>query len=208
MARKPHSNKRNLSRQREENAKILIVTEDSKSAYNYFQMLKAEIRLPMLGVEVEPSKKSAPDQVVLFTEKRAKEIGAELSFCVIDRDTHENFDKAISDARKSKTLRIIASYPCFEYWILLHHEKDCYKTMSQKECQNENNLLFPNYRKSMSRNEWKDFYKKHLEISLSTAIEKSLIAEKRCNENGTKNPKTDIYKLFKDKNYPFYNKSI
>ncbi|WP_082803187.1 RloB family protein, partial [Herbaspirillum rubrisubalbicans] len=43
-------------------------------------------------------------------------------FCVIDRDSHETFNEAIREAEGHKTLSVIASFPCFEFWYLLHHE--------------------------------------------------------------------------------------
>ncbi len=41
-------------------------------------------------------------------------------FCVIDRDTHESFDDALRLAAQHPKIKIIASYPCFEFWLLLH----------------------------------------------------------------------------------------
>ena len=208
MARRNHTNKRK-SKSRQENKIFLIVTEDTESAYNYFQTLKKENRLPTLNIEVKPSKKPAPDQVISFTKKLANEKDAELSFCIIDRDTHEHFDKAIADANKTKNLEVIASYPCFEYWIILHHNKDCYKPMNAKECLKKAIYKFKTYEKSMNIQRWSIFYKNELINNQDTAIEKAILAEKNCQQNGIENPKTDIYKLFNTEGYPFYkgNKS-
>jgi hypothetical protein len=41
-------------------------------------------------------------------------------FCSIDRDTHQNFDEALILTKTSKKIDIIVSYPCFEFWLLLH----------------------------------------------------------------------------------------
>ena len=203
MARKSHNNTRK-NKARQENKVFLIVTEDTKSAYNYFQILKQENRLPTLNIEVKPSKKSDPDQVVSFTKELAKEKNAELSFCIIDRDTHEHFDKAIKNANKIKNLEIIASYPCFEYWIILHHNKDCYKPMDSKICYNETIDKFKSYDKSMDNKLWLNFYNNELVSNQDTAIKKAISAEDKCMKNETENPKTDIYKLFNTKGYPFY----
>ena len=204
MARKSHNNTRK-NKARQENKNILIVTEDTESAYNYFKMLKTNIfRLPTLKVEVKPSKKSAPDQVVAFAKNKADEIESEMTFCIIDRDTHEHFDKAIKNANKIKNLEIIASYPCFEYWIILHHNKDCYKPMDSKICYNETIDKFKSYDKSMDNKLWLNFYNNELVSNQDTAIEKAISAEDKCMKNETVNPKTDIYKLFNTKGYPFY----
>jgi hypothetical protein len=45
-------------------------------------------------------------------------------FCAIDRDRHEGFNEALAMADLHKTkVRIIVSYPCYEYWLLLHFKK-------------------------------------------------------------------------------------
>lgn len=203
MARRNHTDKRK-NKSRQENKIFLIVTEDTESAYNYFQILRKENRLHTLNIEVKPSKKSAPDQVISFTKKLAEAKDAELSFCIIDRDTHEHFDKAIADANKIKNLEIIASFPCFEYWIILHHNKDCYRPMNAKECIRETIARFKTYEKSMDNQTWSNFYKNELANNQDTAIEKAISAEKKCQESNIENPKTDIYKLFNTKGYPFY----
>lgn len=43
-------------------------------------------------------------------------------FCVFDRDSHPSFDEAMQAIKghRSKKLSAIASYPCFEFWVLLH----------------------------------------------------------------------------------------
>ena len=54
--------------------------------------------------------------------------GYDQVYCVFDRDSHKDFLKARSmvfDLNKSrafpaKSIRCICSFPCFEYWFLLH----------------------------------------------------------------------------------------
>ena len=50
--------------------------------------------------------------------KRQKDF--ESVYCVIDRDTHHNFDAALARAATELKVRLITSYPCFEFWLLLH----------------------------------------------------------------------------------------
>ena len=205
MARRNHTDKRK-NKSKQENKKFLIVTEDTKSACNYFKVLKDKYRLHTLKIEIKSSKKSAPDQVISFTKEKSDELEADLSFCIIDRDTHENFDKALNDAKKIKNLEIIASYPCFEYWIILHHDKNCHKPMNAGECLDETKKRFKSYEKSMNENKWLTFYEKELANNQNTAIEKSKSAKEICKKNNAENPKTDIYKLFNTEGYPFYKK--
>jgi hypothetical protein len=48
-------------------------------------------------------------------------------FCVIDRDEHANFKLAVTRVEDLKAtgtpIEVFVSWPCFEYWVLLHH---CY----------------------------------------------------------------------------------
>ena len=39
---------------------------------------------------------------------------------MIDRDSHPSFDQALGLAKQTKQLTVIPSYPCFEFWLLLH----------------------------------------------------------------------------------------
>jgi len=50
-------------------------------------------------------------------------------YCVIDRDDHQDFHKAVSEivaankprsSFKGESIVAVVSYPCFEYWLLLH----------------------------------------------------------------------------------------
>ena len=205
MARKNHTDKRK-NKSKQENKKFLIVTEDTKSACNYFKVLKDKYRLHTLKIEIKSSKKSAPDQVISFTKEKSDELEADLSFCIIDRDTHENFDKALNDAKKIKNLEIIASYPCFEYWIILHHDKNCHKPMNAKECFKETTNRFETYDKSMDYQQRLDFYEDELVNNQDKAIEKAKTTKEICKKNNAENPKTDIYKLFNTADFPFYKK--
>jgi hypothetical protein len=42
-------------------------------------------------------------------------------WCVFDRDEHQKIDEALVRARDCK-IRVAFSNPCFELWLLLHHE--------------------------------------------------------------------------------------
>ena len=42
-------------------------------------------------------------------------------YCVFDRDGHANFEAA-SERALAQNLRLARSWPCFEYWLLLHFE--------------------------------------------------------------------------------------
>ena len=42
-------------------------------------------------------------------------------YCVFDRDSHPQFDEASKTAR-DRGFKLARSWPCFEFWLLLHFE--------------------------------------------------------------------------------------
>ncbi len=113
--------------------RILIVCEGEETERRYFEALIASMDIPSVDVDICDECDSAPKSVVAFAEKKAREEGPATSggysrvFCVIDRDTHETFDAAISkifDLNKSSKfpseIYSIVSNPCFEFWFILH----------------------------------------------------------------------------------------
>ena len=104
-------------------------------------------------VELYPKKKSLVEKI-----KEKRENPYDRVFCVIDRDTHDDFDDALERVARfpSKTTRLetIVSDPCFEYWLLLHFvyttmqfgagEKSPCKDLISKQLSN----YIPGYEKS------------------------------------------------------------
>ncbi|HJV28672.1 MAG TPA: RloB family protein [Aromatoleum sp.] len=104
-------------------ARILIVCEGEKTEPNYFFDLLDDCRLTAADVRVVGKEcDSAPISVVDHAEKECGARRFERVFCVFDRDRHESFDEAIRKIRslRDNKFRAIVSYPCFEYWLLLH----------------------------------------------------------------------------------------
>lgn len=95
---------------------VLIVCEDSKSSLTYLRDAKSTLRV-LADVEIDHPGKTNPLGIVKHAIGRKKNY--DFVYCVIDRDTHEDFDEAMTLARNSD-VRMIVSYPCFEYWLLLH----------------------------------------------------------------------------------------
>lgn len=96
---------------------VLVVCEDSKSNKKYIEDA-AEYFRAKVDVLVEHCGKTDPLNIVNHAINESGKY--DIVFCVIDRDTHKNFDQAIYTARSNKKIKIIDSHPCFEYWYLLH----------------------------------------------------------------------------------------
>lgn len=94
---------------------VLVLCEDTKSAKDYLQEASQYFRAIM---DFTHTGYTDPKGIVKAALARSKQY--DRLVCVIDRDTHHNFDEAVDLARQSPKLELIVSYPCFEYWLLLH----------------------------------------------------------------------------------------
>ncbi|MGH8384208.1 MAG: RloB family protein [Pseudomonas sp.] len=97
--------------------RVLVLCEDSKSGKRYLEdaafhfRAKAQVEIVHCGV-------THPIGIVeraIIRQKRYDKV-----FCVLDRDTHLCFQRALNVAQPHSKIKVIASYPCFEFWLLLH----------------------------------------------------------------------------------------
>lgn len=116
MARSANSFQRGPSRYKPQPT-VLVICEDSKSGKRYLEDATRHFRVNVT-VEITHCGKTDPKGIVIEAIQRQKNF--DKVFCTIDRDTHENFDEATKLARTSVKLEVIPSYPCFEFWYLLH----------------------------------------------------------------------------------------
>jgi len=124
-------------------ARILIVTEGSKTEPLYLQEIRAEHQLHSANVEVQPGQLgTAPIQVVRYAQQLLEEgdlykgirpRSFDQVYAVFDRDEHDSYFNALSlaqsldgklrnDDRQPVSFKAIASVPSFELWLLLHYE--------------------------------------------------------------------------------------
>jgi hypothetical protein len=124
-------------------ARILIVTEGSKTEPLYLEEIRAVHQLHSANVEVQPGLLgTAPIQVVRYAQQLFEE-GAlhkgirpksfDQVYAVFDRDDHDSYFNALNlaqsldgklrnDDRQAVSFKAIASIPSFELWLLLHYE--------------------------------------------------------------------------------------
>lgn len=110
---------------------ISLIVCEGETERQYFQELRVSYELlPAEVIVAENNVGSAPISVVQCAEQKANERGGyDFIFCVFDRDTHESFDRARQKiktltlrSKKPLPIREVISIPCFEIWVLLHHE--------------------------------------------------------------------------------------
>jgi len=101
-------------------ARVLVLCEDSKSSRLYLQDAANHFRA-YAEVEIAHCGKNDPKGIVAEAVKRQKLFDD--VYCVIDRDSDPKFDAALIQAAAHAKVTVIASYPCYEYWLLLHFRK-------------------------------------------------------------------------------------
>jgi hypothetical protein len=109
---------------REPYDRVLIVCEGEKTEPNYFSELKDHYRLSNANIAVTRAGGTDPLSIV----RTAKQLQAKEQkqgdrydrvYCVFDRDRHANFQTACDQIKQSE-FHSARSWPCFEYWLLLH----------------------------------------------------------------------------------------
>ena len=196
--------------------RILIVTEGEVTEVEYFESLKyllslGSVDLDICGKECD----SSPTAVVRYALQRAETEGAHDKggyndvYCVFDRDTHTDFEKALSQILtankprsgfKGETIQAVPSYPCFEFWFLLHftYSRAPYaaangKTVAQVvESELRKHSPFDSYAKSLTK-EMLDA----LQTNKDKAVEHAEKAMKDSENTGEKNPSTEVHLLVK-----------
>lgn len=99
-------------------ARILVICEDTKSSLIYLQEATRYFRA-QAEIDIVHSGKNDPLNIVKEAVRRRNYF--DKIYCVIDRDSHEGFDQALKlAAENADQVAVIASYPCYEYWLLLH----------------------------------------------------------------------------------------
>lgn len=116
MARSANSFKRGGAKFKPQST-VLVLCEDSKSSKRYLHDAAFHFRVH-LEIDIAHCGRTDPKGIVEAAIARSKHY--DKVFCVIDRDTHPSFDEAVELAQPFTSLSLIPSYPCFEFWYLLH----------------------------------------------------------------------------------------
>lgn len=108
---------------------ILIVTEGTKTETIYFNWLRKNFRLTSVNIKTI-GVGGGPLTVANYALEQYKATKSyDIVYCLMDRDKHprDHFIKVRDQLLKNqhkKIFRIIPSYPCFEYWFILHFAND------------------------------------------------------------------------------------
>jgi hypothetical protein len=182
---------------------VLIVCEGEKTEPYYLKAVREHFGLAQANVKIDPKSDSSPTSVVRYAKTLIKESSAspyDHVYCVIDRDRHADFQKAVDQVNgfksKDTKLHLIVSYPCFEYWILLHYiyitkafgvsgESPCDELIST-ELKN----YIPEYEKGNA-----SIMIDLVENQLGTALANAKKSFDAAEQTGIDNPKTEMHIL-------------
>lgn len=195
-----------LKRQREMREsydKVLIVCEGEKTEPHYITALRDHFSLTQANIEIDPKSDSSPTSVVAYAKEcitANKTDPYDHVYCVIDRDRHADFQKALNQVAgfrsKDTDLHIIVSNPCFEYWILLHfvYMTKAFGTSGDSPCQelisSELKKYIPDYAKGDDA-----IMADLVSNQLGTALANAQRSYDSAVKNSIKNPKTEMHIL-------------
>nr|VFJ73757.1 MAG: RloB-like protein [Candidatus Kentron sp. FW] len=181
---------------------VLIICEGTKTEPRYFEELREKYQLGIVNIEVTSAKGTDPVSVVRTAkskktnaEKRGKPF--DRVYCVFDRDEHANFDDASRRiaALQKQGFRSARSWPCFEFWLLLHFgytrqpfHRDGQRTAAQN-CENTLKSEISNYRKG------KTGIFNELFPRLEEARRNATKALQDAERTGEHNPSTEVHEL-------------
>lgn len=183
MQKKKNKNIRDRNPKRQENEVILIVCEGEKTEKNYLNRLKDLFSLSNVSINIFSSKNPSPLQVVKFAKEKSKENSYDKIYCVFDKDTHSNFDKAKQECKKYK-FEEITSNPCFEFWILLHFTYTTKSFATNSPCNELINTYLKGYIKDYTKNyNFTNIIQQNLDTAIANAQKANEEAEKNNYES-------------------------
>ena len=198
--RKPKPSRPRRAPNKEPKRRVLIFCVGTKTEPMYFRAIARHLGLNGTRIVVRGSSSSPSIMINEAISERIEERRAGESyddvFCVFDRDEFPDFDKA-SNLAESKALRTIRTWPCFEYWFLLHFEysqRAYTRTGDNSPCENcisDLKKYLPKYEKDLSFDNSVFFDNLCLAISRAEII---LEESKKFNSN---NPSTEVHTLVK-----------
>ena len=171
--------------------KVLIVCEGTKTEANYFNGLRNKCRLNSVVVQGAGNN---PMGIIQRSEQefeKVKKSGDPFDkvFCVFDKDTHKDYEKAISRLENMENFEAISSVPAFEYWLLLHFKYSTKPYKGADEIVRDLTKYLPGYTKGQQ-----DIFDT-LQEKLETAKKYAKRSLKQAKQNRTDTPTTHVHEL-------------
>ncbi len=179
--------------------RVLVVCEGKKTEPQYFVAFRGRYRihtLSVVGIGGDPS--VLVDHAIRLSRREARRGERyEDVWCVFDHDDHPHFEEASRKA-EAKRFRLARSWPCFEYWLLLHFEysRKPYARLPDRSpcaaCIEDLRTHLPMYEKS----DEDVFAMTH--GRLSGALANARQAQKDARATGERSPSTEVHQLVEE----------
>lgn len=177
--------------------RILILCEDSTSSLTYLEEASQRYRSNAI-VKISHPGKTHPIGIVDDAIKEKNNFDE--IYCVLDRDEHDRWEESLQKA-KDNNIEIIPSYPCYEYWLLLHF-KYSRKSFNRQGNKSPGDALSADLKKIDFFKDYKKGSSKGLFFRLEEFLENAKSNAERCLKDVERdpvsvNPSTHIHKLIK-----------
>ena len=183
---------------REAYSRVLIVAEGRKTEAAYFTGAARHHRLSTANIVVlgQGADPAAVVREAIKLKRREQRLGDAYDhvFCVFDRDGHTQFESA-SQRALANGIDLARSWPCFEYWLLLHFEftRKPYTASGTRSrcdaCIHDLRRHMPDYRKAQP-----DVFAGLLD-QLEPAKERAVRAQHDVAATREPNPSTEVHRL-------------
>ena len=159
MARLRASDLRRQKKPRALKTRFVLFCEGANTEPHYFRAVVRLLKLRMVDVETVSAAGDPfgiAQKAVKWKSNKGQRVGnletydeGDQVWAVFDRDTHEYFEAALSLCEKS-SINVARSNPCFEVWLILHHE-DCHRPLTSHAAQKRLEQLCPEYDRNASK---------------------------------------------------------
>lgn len=161
---------------------VLVVVGARRTEIDYLKGLRDHFKLATLTLKIKPG---APDQLVEYTRDNFPPERYDEIWCVTDVDSFEREGGKVTAAlalAAEAGINLAVSDPCFELWLLLHHE-DCTAYCAGREAvERRLRRSVPDYDRAGLR--FQDF---------AGGLDKAIIRAKALDPAG--NPSTGVWRL-------------
>ncbi len=118
--------------------KLILVVVEGETEECYFTLLKKKFKIHGLQVECELAEHPTPDAVIrsAMQAKAPRKLAYDERWIVYDADVSVEHGTLMQERQKAimNDLLCAITNPCFEYWLLLHHECCTASFNSSKHC--------------------------------------------------------------------------
>ena len=178
--------------------RVLIVCEGTKTEPLYFKEIRQYYELKSTNIKIV-GEGADPLTIVHKAIKLSKaeskhEELYDKVYCVFDQDEHTNFEDA-SIMAKHRNFELCRSWPCFEFWFLLHF---CY---TRQPIERKGNIAPATNCINLLRAQWPEYSKndnntyQHLKDRVEDAKENAKKALVDVDNTGSRNPSTEVHEL-------------